>query len=57
TWQNLLDESPYETGSTNNLFTTAAPMEQGKFNPNELLNRVGGIQVGDLTVNDHDYTR
>ncbi|MEM5199493.1 peptidoglycan D,D-transpeptidase FtsI family protein, partial [Enterococcus faecium] len=57
TWQNLLVESPYEPGSTIKLFTTAASMEQGQFNPNELFNRVGGIQVGDVTVNDHDYTR
>ena len=53
--KNLLVESPYEPGATIKLFTTAASMEQGQFNPNELFNRVGGIQVGDVTVNDHDY--
>ena len=54
TWQNLLVESPYEPGSTLKLFTSAAAIEQGLFNPNESFNRIGGITVGDTTINDHD---
>jgi penicillin-binding protein 2X len=56
TWQNLLVEGSYEPGSTMKLFTTAASMELGQYNPNETFSRVGGIKIGDRTINDHDNT-
>lgn len=53
-WRNLLVEDAFEPGSTMKLFTSAASIEQGQFNPNESFYRVGGITVGDVVISDHD---
>ncbi|MTD37630.1 cell division protein FtsI [Erwinia sp. CPCC 100877] len=56
TWQNLLVESQFEPGSTMKVFTTAAAIQEGKFDPNAtFVYPVGGYKLDDRTVNDHDY--
>jgi penicillin-binding protein 2X len=56
TWQNLLVESQFEPGSTMKVFTTAAAIQEGKFNPNATFTYpAGGYKLDDRTVNDHDF--
>ncbi|MGM0123694.1 penicillin-binding protein 2X [Enterococcus sp. AZ194] len=52
-WRNLLVEDQYEPGSTMKLFTTAAALDEGKFNENETYTS-GEIKVVDTTIRDHD---
>lgn len=55
-WRNILVEDQIEPGSTMKLFTTAAAMQEGKFNPNaEFAYPTGGYKLDDRKVNDHDY--
>ncbi|MBO0422665.1 cell division protein FtsI [Enterococcus plantarum] len=55
-WRNLLVEDRFEPGSTMKLFTTAAAMQEGKFNPNTTFAYpAGGYKLDDRTVNDHDF--
>ncbi|KMT40561.1 peptidoglycan D,D-transpeptidase FtsI family protein [Melissococcus plutonius] len=56
TWRNIVSEDSFEPGSTMKIFTTAAAIQEGKFDPNATYSRDGGIKVGDVTINDHDYT-
>lgn len=51
-WQNLLVEQPYEPGSTMKVFTVAAAIETGNFNPNATF-LTGKTQVDDKQINDH----
>ena len=53
-WRNFLVQDSYEPGSTMKVFTTAAAIEEGKFNENETY-QSGKIKVADATINDHDY--
>ncbi|MFK4567139.1 penicillin-binding transpeptidase domain-containing protein [Enterococcus sp. UD-01] len=56
TWQNLLVESQFEPGSTMKVFTTAAAIQEGKFNPNATFTYpTGGYPLEDRKVNDHDF--
>lgn len=55
-WRNLLVEDRFEPGSTMKLFTSAAAMQEGKFNPNTTFAYpAGGYVLDDRTVNDHDF--
>ena len=51
TWQTFLTEYEYEPGSTMKVFTLAAAIEEGVFNPNEFY-QSGQYRVGDGVVND-----
>ena len=53
-WRNFLVQDSYEPGSTMKVFTTAAAIEEGEFNENEIF-QSGKIQVEDATINDHDF--
>ncbi|MHC5226998.1 peptidoglycan D,D-transpeptidase FtsI family protein [Enterococcus sp. LJL99] len=53
-WRNILIQDQFEPGSTIKLFTAAAAIQEGKFNPNATFNTVGGYKLDDRTVNDHD---
>ncbi|MHC6615686.1 penicillin-binding transpeptidase domain-containing protein [Enterococcus faecium] len=53
-WRNFLVQDSYEPGSTMEVFTTAAAIEEGEFNENETF-QSGKIQVEDATINDHDF--
>lgn len=52
-WQNLLLELPFEPGSTMKVFTVAAAIETGNFNPNATFTS-GSIQVDDRKISDHN---
>lgn len=55
-WRNLLVEDKFEPGSTMKLFTAAAAIQDGKFNPNATFAYpAGGYKLDDRTVNDHDF--
>ncbi|MDA9472878.1 peptidoglycan D,D-transpeptidase FtsI family protein [Enterococcus sp. 5H] len=55
-WRNILVEDKFEPGSTMKLFTAAAAMQEGKFNPNAtFVYPAGGYKLDDRTVNDHDF--
>lgn len=55
-WRNLLVEDQFEPGSTMKLFTSAAAIQEGKFNPNAtFVYPAGGYKLDDRTVNDHDF--
>jgi penicillin-binding protein 2X len=55
-WRNLLVEDKFEPGSTMKLFTAAAAIQEGKFNPNATFPYpAGGYILDDRTVNDHDF--
>ncbi|MEI5994860.1 peptidoglycan D,D-transpeptidase FtsI family protein [Candidatus Enterococcus mansonii] len=55
-WRNILVEDKFEPGSTMKLFTAAAAIQEGKFNPNAtFVYPAGGYKLDDRTVNDHDY--
>lgn len=51
TWQTFLTEHEFEPGSTLKIFTLAAAIEEGVFNPNEFY-QSGQYRVGDGVVND-----
>ncbi|EPH99218.1 putative penicillin-binding protein 2X [Enterococcus faecalis 13-SD-W-01] len=53
-WRNFLIQDTYEPGSTMKVFTTAAALDEGKFNENETFVS-GKIEVADATINDHDF--
>ncbi|MBO1088087.1 penicillin-binding transpeptidase domain-containing protein [Enterococcus hirae] len=53
-WRNFLVQDSYEPGSTMKVFTTAAAIQEGKFNENETY-QSGKIKVADATINDHDF--
>lgn len=56
TWRNLLVEDVFEPGSTMKIFTTAAAIEAGVFNPNAtFVYPNGGFKLDDRPVNDHDH--
>lgn len=52
-WRNFLVEDSYEPGSTMEVFTTSAAVNEGIFNENESYVS-GKIQVADATINDWD---
>ena len=55
-WSNSLIEDQFEPGSTIKLFTTAAAIQEGKFDPNAtFVYPVDGYKLDDRTVNDHDH--
>lgn len=55
-WRNIPVEDNFEPGSTMKVFTTAASINQGQFNPNEVY-QAGRIEVWDTEIHDHDWTR
>lgn len=52
-WQNLFIEDSYEPGSTMKMFTVAAAIDQGVFNPNETYS-TQELMVIDTPINDWD---
>ncbi|MGY3778852.1 penicillin-binding protein [Isobaculum melis] len=52
-WGNMLVEEPFEPGSTMKVFTIAAAMEAGVFNPNATY-QSGSIQVEDQVIRDYN---
>jgi penicillin-binding protein 2B len=54
-WKNLAIEEAYEPGSTFKIFTLAAAVNEGVFDPNEPY-ASGQYKVGDDTIKDHNKT-
>lgn len=52
TWNTLLYQNYYEPGSTMKVMTLAAAIDDGVFNPNEVISTLNGITVADTTIND-----
>lgn len=52
TWNTLLYQSYYEPGSTIKVMTLASAIDDGVFNPNEVISTINGITVADTTIND-----
>ncbi|OZI12381.1 penicillin-binding protein [Bacillaceae bacterium SAS-127] len=52
-WQNDLVEYSFEPGSTFKIFTLAAAMEEGVFNPNAFY-KSGSYKVGPNVIRDHN---
>lgn len=52
TWNTLLYQSYYEPGSTMKVMTLASAIDDGVFNPNEVISTINGITVADTTIND-----
>ncbi|WP_028392950.1 penicillin-binding protein [Bacillus cihuensis] len=53
TWRNLAIEESYEPGSTMKIFTLAAAVEEGVFNPNETFVSGNYKIKGTKPINDH----
>lgn len=53
-WRNLLVQDAYEPGSVMKIFTVAAAIQTGKFNPNAYY-QAGSINVDGTTIRDWDY--
>ncbi|MBV7389813.1 MULTISPECIES: penicillin-binding protein [Enterococcus] len=53
-WRNFLVQDNFEPGSTMKIFTTAAAVNEGIFDPDETYTS-GKITIGDTTINDHDF--
>ncbi|KMY49351.1 penicillin-binding protein [Peribacillus loiseleuriae] len=53
TWRNLAIEEPYEPGSTMKIFTLAAAVEEGAFNPNDTFVSGSYKIKGTKPINDH----
>ena len=51
-WRNLAIEESFEPGSTMKIFTLAAAVEQGVFNPNDTF-VCGSYRVPGATISDH----
>ncbi|PLS06456.1 penicillin-binding protein [Neobacillus cucumis] len=56
-WHNEAIETSYEPGSTMKIFTLAAAVQEGVFNPNEIY-QSGSYKVTDKsqTIHDHNYS-
>lgn len=52
TWNTLLYQNYYEPGSTMKVMTLASAINDGVFNPNEVISTINGITVADTTIND-----
>lgn len=52
TWNTLLYQNYYEPGSTMKVMTLASAIDDGVFNPNEVISTINGIRVADTTIND-----
>lgn len=52
TWNSLLYQNYYEPGSTMKVMTLASAIDDGVFNPNEVISTINGITVADTTIND-----
>lgn len=52
TWHTLLYQNYYEPGSTMKVMTLASAIDDGVFNPNEVISTINGITVADTTIND-----
>lgn len=52
-WQNLLVEKSFEPGSTMKVFTVAAAIQEGVFNP-EAMYQSGAIDVDGTTIRDYN---
>ncbi|MCH1618721.1 penicillin-binding protein PBP2X [Streptococcus gallolyticus] len=52
TWNTLLYQNYYEPGSTMKVMTLASAIDDGVFNPNEVISIINGITVADTTIND-----
>lgn len=52
TWNTLLYQNYYESGSTMKVMTLASAIDDGVFNPNEVISTINGITVADTTIND-----
>ena len=52
TWNTLLYQNYYEPGSTMKVMTLASAIDNGVFNPNEVISTINGITVADTTIND-----
>ena len=52
TWNTLLYQNYYEPGSTMKVMTLALAIDDGVFNPNEVISTINGITVADTTIND-----
>ncbi|MDK8394969.1 penicillin-binding protein PBP2X [Streptococcus pasteurianus] len=52
TWNTLLYQNYYEPGSTMKVMTLASAIDDGVFNPNEVISTINGITVADTTIND-----
>lgn len=52
TWNTLLYQNYYEPGSTMKVMTLASVIDDGVFNPNEVISTINGITVADTTIND-----
>lgn len=53
-WRNILVQEMYEPGSVMKIFTTAAAMQSGNFNPNAYF-QAGSINVDGQVIRDWDY--
>ena len=52
TWRNLAIEESFEPGSTMKIFTLAAAVDRGVFNPNDTF-VTGSYRVPGATISDH----
>ena len=52
TWNTLLYQNYYDPGSTMKVMTLASAIDDGVFNPNEVISTINGITVADTTIND-----
>lgn len=52
TWNTLLYQNYYEPGSTMKVMILASAIDDGVFNPNEVISTINGITVADTTIND-----
>lgn len=52
TWNTLLYQNYYEPGSTMKVMTLASAIDDGVFNPNEVISTINGITVADTIIND-----
>lgn len=55
-WRNLLVQDAYEPGSVMKIFTVAAAIQCGKFNPNATY-QAGSINLDGITIRDWDYDK
>lgn len=53
-WRNLLVQDAFEPGSVMKIFTVAAAIQSGKFNPNATF-QAGSTNVDGITIRDWDY--
>lgn len=53
-WRNILNQNPFEPGSTMKVMTLASAIDDKIFKPNDTFSNANGLTIADVTIQDWD---